>query len=98
MATMQQIEAIVREVAGAQFPSAKISRVITEPGIASTGEGAVRIMIVFDDPVPQLAIGEKFLSALTDIWTRLDQIGEERMPILRYASAHELETHDGPES
>jgi hypothetical protein len=99
MASPKEIEDVVRDVAGAKFPGTRIDRVAVEPGIASTGEDAVRILVVFADPVNNhLAIVGGFLDALTDIWTRLEQMGEQRMPILRYAAAHELEPHADSES
>ena len=98
MASPQEIERIVRDVAGARFPGTPHQPCHQRPGIASTGEDAVRIRIVFADPAPHLANAGGFLGALTDIWTRLDQIGEQRLPILRYAAAHELEPDGDPES
>lgn len=89
---MQEIEAIVRDVARTHFPAAKIRRVMVEPGYSSTEEDTVRILMVVEEPVPYSQFGDGILFALSEIWTRLNEIGEERTPILRYASEDELET------
>ncbi len=97
IATPEQIETIVRDAAGRHFPGGQADQVVSQPDVASTGEGAVRILIVLDDAALRPERDPDFLSVLTDIWGHLEQLGDERIPILSYATPAELAEDDDSE-
>jgi len=94
----EQIKQIVSEVVTANTTPGSVRDVMTEPATAFEGEEAVRITIVLTpDAVTQLEAGAAG-DTVVQIMDRLRDAGEERFPILQYATEEELEQVGDPES
>ena len=71
---------------------------MAEPTATFDGEDAVRITIVLTpEAVDQLAAGDP-VDVLSRIWDGLRSAGDERFPILEYATEAELEDVGDSES
>lgn len=82
---------IVCEVATANLAARNVDRVLSEPTIDSEGREALKITIVLrPEAVPELK-GDSVLDTLIKVQDRLRDAGEERFPILEYATQDELE-------
>jgi hypothetical protein len=91
MLNAEKISEIVSEVVAANTSPSSVRRVTSEPATAFEGEEAVRITIVVTpDAVTQLEAGPVGDTVVT-IMDRLRDAGEERFPILQYATEEELE-------
>jgi hypothetical protein len=98
MLEADQISRIVSEVVQANTTPASVLGVKTEPATDSKGEEALRITIVVTpDAVKQLEAGP-VLDALVQVQNRLREAGEERFPIVQYATEEELEDIGDPQS
>ena len=86
-----QIFTIAREVVTANLTSSRVSNVVTEPTIDSEGREALRITIVIKPGAVARISGDAALDTLVQIQDRLREAGEERFPIVEYATEEELE-------
>ena len=90
MLTLDQIDRLVGEVAAATLSSGVVDRIYTEPTIDSLGREALRITIVIeDDAVPKIS-GDAALETLVGVHKKLQEAGEERFPIVEYATHEDL--------
>jgi hypothetical protein len=71
---------------------------MSEPTIDSEGEEAVRITIVIKPDALGKLKGDPVFDTLVGIHTRLRAAGEERYPLVRYATEAELDELDDTES
>ena len=93
-----KINQIVREVAAASLAPYASGRVINEPTTDSTGQDALRITIVIaPDSAPKIN-GDAVLGTWVQIQDRLQAAGEERFPIIQFATEEELELSGDSES
>ncbi len=98
MLQTDEISQIVSEVVQANTTPKSVRRVMAEPATTSEGEDALQITIVLTpEAVAQLAAGDP-LETLVRIWDRLRASGDERFPILEYATEEELEEIGDSES
>jgi hypothetical protein len=98
MLDADQIAQIVTSAVDANAAPNSVRRVMTEPGEAFDGEDAVRITIVLTpEAVDQLKHGDP-VDVLARIWDGLHDAGDNRFPILQYATEAELEDVGDPES
>jgi hypothetical protein len=85
-----EIRNIATGVATANLGSQNFTSVTSSTAIDSEGQEALRITIV----IPQEAInkikGDAALNTLVDMQDRLTKAGEERFPIIEYATEKEL--------
>jgi hypothetical protein len=88
------INAIVREVAGANLGSGTVDHVLSEPTVDSQGNDALRILIVITPSAASKLVGDTPLNTLFQIQTTLSEKGEERFPIVEYATTEELASSD----
>jgi hypothetical protein len=96
MATLEQINNAVRGAAETNFPSTRISRIASKPAMTWTGEDAVEVFIVFADRAATRISGGELMRNLSEVHDRLQSIGEERHPILRYATEDEFDPDGTP--
>jgi hypothetical protein len=90
MLQTEQISQIVSEVVQANTTPTSVRSVITEPAADSEGKDALRITIVITpEAVTQLAAGP-VVDTLVQVQDRLRDAGEERFPIIEYATEEEL--------
>jgi len=87
----KKIQEIAREIATANLASANISSISSSTGVDSEGHDALRIMIVITPGAEAKITGDAALDTLVEIKERLRREGEERLPIVEYATKEELE-------
>lgn len=91
MLEADKISQIVSEVVQANTTPTSVRSVRTEPTTNSEGEDALRITVVITpDAVKQLE-AVSGLDALVQVQDRLWESGEQRFPIIEYATEEELE-------
>lgn len=91
MLAQNQIIKIANDVAMANLTSSSVSRVISEPTVNSEGRDALKIIIVINPGAAAKIKGDAALDTLVQIQDRLREAGEERFPIVEYATKEELE-------
>jgi hypothetical protein len=98
MISPEKIVQVAGEVAAANLSSESIETVLSAPASDSEGRDAVRITIVLKPGVATRLKDDAVLDTLVEIRRRLDQLGEERLPLIEYATKEELEHSGDPES
>jgi hypothetical protein len=96
MLDMENVTQISTEVAKANFGRENVVRVESEPTVDSQGEEALNLLIVMAPSVASSIDGEAVLNTLVQIVDRLQQAGDERFPIIEYATEEELADFDSP--
>jgi hypothetical protein len=94
MLAKNEIIKIANDVATANLTSSSVSNIVSEPAIDSEGRDALRITIVIKPGAAAKIKGDAALDTLVQIQDRLRQAGEERFPIVEYATKEELEESD----
>jgi hypothetical protein len=93
-----KINQIVREIATANLGPYASGQVANEPITDSAGQDALRITIVIaPDAAPKIK-GDAVVDTLVQIQNRLREAGEERFPIVGYATEEELEVSGDSQS
>jgi len=98
MIAPERINEIAKNVAIANLKARNVDRVFSEPTIDSRGEDALRITIVIKPGVVTKIKGDALLDTLVQLHNELQKAGENRLPIVEYATQEELEQSDDPES
>ena len=83
------------DVARTQAVDAKLVRIVTEPTADSQGNDAWHIMMVLKPEVSPSLSGDEALDLLHGISRGLEDRGDGRLPLIRYATEHELAEVDG---
>jgi len=92
----KKIQQIAREVATANLASANVSSVLSSTAIDSEGHDALRITIVITPGAETKIKGDAALDTLVGIKEALRREGEERLPIVEYATKEELDAGGDP--
>jgi hypothetical protein len=87
----KKIQQIAQEVATANLASVNITSVSSSAAIDSEGHDALRIMIVIKPGAETKIKGDAALDTLVGIKERLRLEGEDRLPIVEYATKEELD-------
>jgi hypothetical protein len=82
---------IARAAATTHLSSSVFSNIFTEPATDSEGHDALRITIVIEPGVAARLEGDAVLNTLLEIQDKLREAGEERFPIIEYATEAELQ-------
>lgn len=90
MLTQNKIIKIARDAAAGNLASSAVSRVISEETTDSEGRDALRITIVIKPHAVGKLTGDAALDTLVEIQDSLLEAGEERFPIVEYATEKEL--------
>jgi len=96
MLDMETIKQFSTEIAKANFGVENVVRVEIEPSADSQGEEALNLLIVMAPSVAESIDGEAVLNTLGQIIDRLQKAGDERFPIIEYATEEELADFDSP--
>jgi hypothetical protein len=96
MLELNKVTQISTEVARANFGPENVVRVESEPTVDSTGEEALEILIVVAPTLPDNFTGDDVVDTLVQISARLMEAGDERLPLIRYATEQELADIDSP--
>lgn len=91
MLDTKQNDDIVKKAARAHFPAGSVQRVFSEPTIDSQGRDALRFTIVVGPDALDAVEGDALLETLVQIRRDLDSAGEDRFPIVNYATQAELD-------
>ena len=89
-----QIAKIASAVAKTTLKPKNVIRVMSEPMVDSKGEDALRITIVIEPDAVDRITGDAVLNTLVQIQDRLREAGEERFPIVEYATEEDLASVD----
>jgi hypothetical protein len=92
----KKIRQIAQEVATANLSGANFTSVLSGPTLDSEEHEALRITIVIKPSAVSKISGDAALDTLVQIRARLLEEGEERFPIIEYATAKELRKRGGP--
>jgi hypothetical protein len=98
MITPERINRIARDVAIANLTARNVDNVFSEPAADSHGQDALRITIVIKPGVAAKLKGDALLDTLVQLHDELQKAGEDRLPIVEYATQEELEDSGDPES
>jgi hypothetical protein len=90
MLELQQIDEIATQVARRRLPRRDFQRVTTEPTTDSLGEEALHITIVLGDDAIRQLTGDEVLDLLVELQDKLQAEGDERLPLVRYSTEHEM--------
>jgi hypothetical protein len=91
MLATNEIIKIANDVAAANLTSSSVSSILSESTVDSEGREALRITIVIEPGAAAKIMGDAVLDTLVQIQDRLREAGEERFPIVEYATKEELE-------
>lgn len=91
MIGQSDIKEIARDVATANLTSSAVRDILVEPTINSRGDEALRITIVLESSAVDGISGDDTLNTLVQMQKRLDEAGEDRFPIVGYATEEELQ-------
>lgn len=86
----RKVDDIAQTVASANLTSEAVARVMSKPFTDSEGEPSVRITIVLNPGFPDRIKGDDVLNTLVGIKRRLREAGEDRYPLIEYATEEEL--------
>ncbi len=98
MLDQNEIIRIVRDSVTANFKREFVGDVIVEPAVDSRGQDALRITIVIKPGAANRISGEAAVNNVVQIQDRLLEAGDERFPIIQYATRKELQESDDPRS
>jgi hypothetical protein len=96
MLDMETIKEVSTEIAKANFGPENVVRVESEPTTDSTGKEALDLLIVVAPALAETISGEAVVDTLVQISARLRQAGDERLPIIGYATEEDLADIDSP--
>jgi hypothetical protein len=98
MLDKDEIATITKAAATATLGSQSFVDVANTAVTDSTGHDALKITIVLTPGSTDTITGERVLRTLGEIRTRLQEAGEERLPIVEYATQEELAESDDSQS
>ena len=87
----RDIEDIATAVAKANLGGEKVVSVTSEPAIDSEGEGAIKILIELKPGSVDSISGDDVTKTFAQIWDRMQRAGDDRFPMVQYATTDELE-------
>jgi len=90
MTSEKRIRQIVRQAATANLGSANFTSVISSTATDSTGHEALRITIVIKPGAETKIKSDAALDTVVQIQDRLRKAGEERFPLVEFATTEEL--------
>jgi hypothetical protein len=96
MTDLEKVTEIAADVAKANLGPKNVLRVVSEPTTDSEGQEALHLLIVIAPGVAARFNGDEVLDTLVQILNRLRDAGEERFPIIEYATEAELADIDSP--
>jgi hypothetical protein len=94
MLEQEKIEEIAEQVAAANLGAANVDHAKSEPTIDSEGQEALRVTIVIPEEAVARLSGDATLDTLVRMRDHLRDAGEERFPIIEYATQKELNAFD----
>jgi hypothetical protein len=96
MIDLERVSQISTDVAKANLGPQNVLRVVSEPTTDSEGTEALRLLIVMAPGLDEAVSDNAVVDTLVQIVDRLRDAGEERFPIIEYATEEELADIDSP--
>lgn len=90
MLEQKKIIEIAQKVAVANLSSSAVKSAMSEPAVDSQGREALRITIVIEPGAAEKFKGQAVLKTLVEIQNQLQKAGDERFPIIQYATEEDL--------
>jgi len=90
MLDTKQIDEIAKVAARANLSHASVVSVRSQTATDSAGDAALRITIELTPGSTSSISGEAVVKTLSQIWDRLQEAGDDRFPIIEYATSDEL--------
>ncbi|MFS8039098.1 hypothetical protein ACI7BZ_19425 [Xanthobacter sp. AM11] len=87
---LDDVRQIAEEVGRRQLPEGSVHRAEVQPTLDSSGQGALRILFVLEPGAPERIPGDALLKLLVGLRMELERRGEERVPIVKYATTDEV--------
>jgi hypothetical protein len=98
MLTLSEVNQIAEKAAAAALKRVGISRVVTEPTVDSDGNDAFKVLVVFKRGMTETITGAEGLRTIVKINQDLEKAGDDRLPIIEFATEEELELELNGES
>jgi hypothetical protein len=98
MLDISQVNEVVSKAAAAAFERVGVSRVDSTPTTDSDGREALNVIVVLKSGRGEEATGEDAVNAIVRIGQDLWKSGEERLPIIEFATEEEMDSGDDTES
>jgi hypothetical protein len=92
-----EIEQITRKIVDANTVTNAVVSVRSRPSVDWTGDPVIRISIVVRPEAEVSLTGETPLNILTSISDELMRLGDDRFPIIDYATTADMEAAGDPE-
>ena len=86
---------LIEQAAVSNLGANNVARVIVEPALDSEGEEALRVTVVLKRYRAKQLSGDAVLDTLVSIRRRSQEMGEQRMPLVQYATEQELKQNVG---
>jgi hypothetical protein len=96
MMSFDEITGMATEVAKANLGADNVLRAEATPAVTFEGDDALGVLIVMAPGVAENVDGDAVLETLHQIIERLQKTGDERFPILEWATEEELADVDSP--
>jgi hypothetical protein len=91
MIAQNELKKIATSVATANLSASAVKDVLVEPRVDSRGEEGLRITIVIQPDAVSRISGDAALNTLVEMQARIRDAGDERFPIVQYATEDELQ-------
>jgi hypothetical protein len=88
---LNKVDRIAKQVATANLNSTIVSSVVSSSTTDSTGHDAIKIVIVILPEAETKISGDAALNTLVQIQSELRKQGDERTPIVEYATTKDIE-------
>lgn len=98
MTKHQKIEDIVSAAVSKNIGDESVGEILTAPTVDSEGREALKITIVIKPGAASRLKGDAVLDTLVQIQKGLSESGEERLPIIEYATKEEIAASGDSES
>lgn len=80
----------IADLVRTQFGESSLERIIVEPAIDSQGKDALRIILVMKPRAVRKLTGDRVIAVLVGVQRKFETEGDERFPIVEYATEQEL--------
>ena len=94
MLATPELQRIARAIVNKRLPAIAVDDVTAESMTSSDGEAALRITLVLAPEAADAISGDEAVKLLVDIRDSLAREGEERFPIVEYATADDVPGDD----
>lgn len=91
MLNEKELQNLAKHAADKRLPEFHVSRVLTEPTVDSEGNEALRVVFVLAPDAVDAIDAENALQLLVDLHNELMRKGDDRFPIIEYATEADLE-------